>query len=499
MPIIHSPSKTENTTNASPSPHISSGSGMAVSVSQSFDLLGEFENKSGINVNNNVKKNSNSTIDGSPFVDATGAIVVSSSCSNMQNSEVGNLSCQTASVISAPPAHISTQSYHAPISTCYPFSVTTTAQSNPQNMPYSNYANTSNQFSNNILHPYLNTVHNPYFITGYPVQHPPYNEHFYGVPNTANYMPLNQHQSFQNFHPNPQVNSKQVKNEPVTQQSEINNSSRQEPIIKLNAFWKDQPRGWFEYVETLFNAKGVHNEDFRFQSVIAALDYELRKEVRDLIERPPLIGKFEALKDRLEEQFSESSRSKIKTLLSRLQLGDRRPSQFLRDIKVHADGKCDDDFIKEIWFERLPEAVRIGLASIPSDSQTLDELAKIADSINEAITYSKVNAVTNRDPHPNSQKHSNSHESQYITQTQFNEAIQNLTKQMEKMCRNQETEHRRESNISSNHGRNRSRSRNRYDRRLDMCFYHQIFGDKAKRCVDPCNYKSDKSNLQKNT
>ncbi|CAG5047384.1 unnamed protein product [Parnassius apollo] len=161
------------------------------------------------------------------------------------------------------------------------------------------------------------------------------------------------------------------------------------------------------------------------------------------------------------------------------ELGDRRPSQFLRHLQHLAGPNVPDDFIRTIWSSRLPNNLQTVIASQPDS--TLKALADLADKVHDLVPTVPQVVSTNAISVAVTDK---------ITQQ-----IAELTRQVQA--------------LSVRDSRSRSRSRNRYSRiqrknsrsrrsqynykKNPICFCHHKYGDKAKVCLNPCDYKQGNS------
>ena len=107
-------------------------------------------------------------------------------------------------------------------------------------------------------------------------------------------------------------------------------------------------------------------------------------EVRDIILRPPE-QPYKAIKEELQKHVCMSRRQQLQHLLHFEDLGDRKPSQLLRQmLKLRGGTTVDadqDEIFREIYFQKLPLAVRTAL-SIHKD-KTLNVLAEMADTMIE--------------------------------------------------------------------------------------------------------------------
>ncbi|KAJ8914237.1 hypothetical protein NQ315_003602 [Exocentrus adspersus] len=98
--------------------------------------------------------------------------------------------------------------------------------------------------------------------------------------------------------------------------------------------------------------------------------------------------------------LSDSSTQRVRKLLESEELGDRTPSQFLRQLRNLAGNNVPDDFIKTLWMNRLPASCLPACMCVlaVSLSLPLTEIAGIADrwlmfpKKSEAITLKQTSA-----------------------------------------------------------------------------------------------------------
>ncbi|GFY33051.1 uncharacterized protein TNCV_2230021 [Trichonephila clavipes] len=128
------------------------------------------------------------------------------------------------------------------------------------------------------------------------------------------------------------------------------------------------------------------------------LDPETLSHVSDIILSPPAANKYITLSDRLIREFADSEHRKIKKkLLTELQLDDDKPSHLLRKMKEMSGGQLQDEFLKNLWLQRLPSQIQ---AVLSVSSETLDKLAEIADKVADVAFTSAVYSTTSA-PEPN--------------------------------------------------------------------------------------------------
>ena len=239
--------------------------------------------------------------------------------------------------------------------------------------------------------------------------------------------------------------------------------------LRIPPFWKADPELWFCQAEAVFATSKITSSKIKFQTVIANLEFDILRQVTDLVKGPPE-NPYEALRDRLINVFAESENRRIRRLLEERKLDDcERPSHFLNDLRRLAGNSFPSDLLRSIWLRGLPDRMQATLAA--SAETDFDKIAEIADRIAD-VYEPTINQVSS--------------DSCGVKQTaQLQEAIQVLTLQIgEVMSRLSRRDNA--GNRSRNNSRNRSQDRNKR-----FCFYHQRFRDKARKCRDPCDWHSD--------
>ena len=216
--------------------------------------------------------------------------------------------------------------------------------------------------------------------------------------------------------------------------------------IKLPGFWQRNPRPWFQHIEAQFQLRGITQDVTRYFHVVAALDASTARAMA-LLEAPPAVGKYDALKAFLMKLFELSELEKADRLLSLNGLGDSKPSELMERM-LAVLGSADPAFLfTHIFLRQLPAPVRTALACSPfSASKDYRELAAEADRIFLANRQQFVHALP-----PN---HAVS------TPPPPSEDTFGTTAAV--------TAHRQ--------------------RDGGLCYYHARFGAKAKQCRQPCNF-----------
>lgn len=151
--------------------------------------------------------------------------------------------------------------------------------------------------------------------------------------------------------------------------------------VRLPPFWKDNPNLWFAQVEAPFAIHRITGDESKYRYVVLHADQTVLPLVADLITNPPEQDKYLTLKDRICSVLGETSATKIRRLLGSHELGNEKPSIFLQRLRNLAAGQVNDEILKTIFMEQLPENVRTILSI--SEVQDLARLAAQADKIVE--------------------------------------------------------------------------------------------------------------------
>jgi hypothetical protein len=117
--------------------------------------------------------------------------------------------------------------------------------------------------------------------------------------------------------------------------------------VRLPPFWPERPAVWFAQAEAQFSLAGVNSEKTKFYYVISQLDHRYATEVEDIITSPPEKDPYTMLKAELVTRLSLSREQRIHQLLTLEEMGNRKPSQFLRHLRRLAPD-VPDYFLRNI-------------------------------------------------------------------------------------------------------------------------------------------------------
>lgn len=191
---------------------------------------------------------------------------------------------------------------------------------------------------------------------------------------------------------------------------------------------------------------------------------------------PPPTEKYVKLKQELIKRLSASREKKVHQLLMHEELGNRKPSQFLRHLQSLAGPAVPNDFLQTIWSSRLPSNIQTLIASQP------------ASSLEEDIVSPLHQTGATSAPGP-------SMHSMALEIAELKDAVKSLTTQLNRWSHSRE--HSRDYSREHSRGRTREHSRRRLSSRSSsnyqrhpLCWYHFKFGANARKCITPCDFKS---------
>ena len=234
--------------------------------------------------------------------------------------------------------------------------------------------------------------------------------------------------------------------------------------VKLPPFWPADPHVWFAQVEAQFTTRGVTTQRTKFDYIISSLAPEVATEVRDLILQPPEDTPYDKLKEQLIKRTAASEQKRLQQLFNAEELGDRKPSQLLRRMEQLLGDKArttDGAFLRELFLQRLPQNVRMVLAST-ADTGNLDDVAQLADKIMEVATPSLSIAAVN-------------------TPSEL-ECLRSEVAELKSMLQGFQSSKR----SSSRRSPSPAPQRQPPSLSPELCWYHTKFGDNARKCKPPC-------------
>ncbi|CAE1261240.1 unnamed protein product [Acanthosepion pharaonis] len=256
-------------------------------------------------------------------------------------------------------------------------------------------------------------------------------------------------------------------------ETEINTSAA---LIQLPPYNSINSRSWFIQLEAIFSARKVTRQDTKYASVVQALPASIVEEVEDILLNTPDQLPYTCLKEAILKRTGRSDEDLIRDLFSNVSLGDRTPSQLLRLMKIRlGNNTMAEPVLRGLWMDRLPPNITQVLALVPVETP-LDVVADSADKI-YSQAHQKVHQV---------ESHGNHTQRLEEEMTQLRAELRDLKLSL---CRRQRSPAPR----TRNRSRTRSSSPGRRNS-VDECWYHQTFGDRARKCHPPCRRNKAQGN-----
>ena len=240
--------------------------------------------------------------------------------------------------------------------------------------------------------------------------------------------------------------------------------------VKVPPFWKDNPSIWFRQLESQFINSGISADLTKYHIVVGHIETDILSQVSDIIESPPERDAYESLKRRIIEAFSDSEEKKLKKLLQELDLGDKRPSVLLRQMRDLAGQGVNDKLLKSLWLQRLPNTMQAILAT---SSEALPQIAIMADKIAD---------VTCAEIHSSRAQFSPPSPSNEAAMADMQRQISTLTEKVDKLFSMMKSRGR-------SHFRTNRKTISRSPSRDKLCWYHAKFSENATKCIKPCSFQ----------
>jgi hypothetical protein len=134
--------------------------------------------------------------------------------------------------------------------------------------------------------------------------------------------------------------------------------------VRLPPFWAERPAVWFAQAQAQFSLAGITNERTKFNYVISQLDQRYAAEVEDIITSPPQQDPYSKLRSELLKRLSLSRGQHAHRILTLEEMGDRKPSQFLRHLRSLVPEPAA--LLPENHLDQPASRKRAGLSCLPS-------------------------------------------------------------------------------------------------------------------------------------
>lgn len=252
--------------------------------------------------------------------------------------------------------------------------------------------------------------------------------------------------------------------------------------LRLPPFWPKNPRVWITQIEAQFHLHRITSQLSRFYYVVASLPPAVADELDDILSRPPPDDAYDHLKGVLLERTTASERTRIQQLLTAQELGDRRPSQLLHQMRQLLGPQTpgsQDPILRELFLQKLPQGIRMVLAA--ADDMPLDRLAMLADRTAEYASPS-IATITPQEPPAWETALTRLEARIEARMEQLSCAVAAVRPSHETPSRRT----RRDMSQTRSSSRRTSRSADR-----SLCWYHRRYAERATRCHQPCSWSGN--------
>jgi len=159
--------------------------------------------------------------------------------------------------------------------------------------------------------------------------------------------------------------------------SEVAGTTIAHVSVKPPAFYRQSPSTWFKQIESQFVLAKITKSETKFHHVLAALpeDIAMNLSLDDDAD-------YDKLKESVTSSLKANKHQLIEQAMSALELGDKKPSQLVNEIKRRfreINVTPDDTIIKSRLLSALPHGIRSAL--VGHDNVTVEQYGQIADSM----------------------------------------------------------------------------------------------------------------------
>ena len=145
----------------------------------------------------------------------------------------------------------------------------------------------------------------------------------------------------------------------------------------LPRFWENDVSQWFLMVENIFSMRKIDSECQRHELLLSSLDLRHLQRVEHVLLDP--VFPYSYLKAALIKIFDQTEEHKLDQLLHACELGDRKPTELLAEMRKLLGTEGSPVLLKKLFMDRLPSSVRRVLVAGPIDN--LDDVARRADLV----------------------------------------------------------------------------------------------------------------------
>ncbi|KAL1447860.1 hypothetical protein WDU94_015626 [Cyamophila willieti] len=148
--------------------------------------------------------------------------------------------------------------------------------------------------------------------------------------------------------------------------------------INIPRFYSPDPQMFFVNVESQFALANITEEKDKYVQLTAKLEPEVLAEVSEVLKNEET-RTYTHVKNAILKRFCQSDEDRLNKLLGSMELGDKPPSQILREIQKLGP-EVPESIIRGLWLKKLPSFTQQILQAV-SVSTTLSQQAEVADKV----------------------------------------------------------------------------------------------------------------------
>lgn len=177
------------------------------------------------------------------------------------------------------------------------------------------------------------------------------------------------------------MNGDESQTAPTTSSSTTASTTEVSPInlvaVKPAPFYRNNPIVWFKQLEAQFKLSNIKTSSTKYYHTLTSLPEDIAGNLTLSDDES-----YDNLKAEILRSLKANKHLLIEQALSRIELGDKRPTQLVLDIKrrfTEVGMQVDESIIKSRLLSALPPNIKSAL--VGHDSLPLDNYAEIADSM----------------------------------------------------------------------------------------------------------------------
>lgn len=232
--------------------------------------------------------------------------------------------------------------------------------------------------------------------------------------------------------------------------------------------WFEDTELWLKQVEAAFeiNRPKITLQKTRYYHLLSVLPGQILKLVADKL-NPEVDRPYDELVDAIRARFRPSPSSNFEVIRN-VKLDGRRPYELLADLKAnfrHLDSDSGS-MLREAFIRAMPESIKNVLIAAAKYTP-IEGLVEIADNMLTQHRGVPVNTIDLPSSSAVAQESRSSNATESIQQQ-----IDDLRMEVMQIA---------------------AGPNSKYAKRRTLCFFHQKFGTRAYKCVQPCDWKPNPS------